>query len=130
MPFDNLYESPFGDLEILLDARSRIATPNRWVKRAFRDGDRHCLVAALSLACKSKSFDDPSETEHRLARLLAKQLPRKAGAWRYLVFLRARRRLVAFNDHHRTGHEDIMALFDQTIDRLHAKAAAPVVIAR
>ena len=74
MPFDNPPQAPIGDVAILMDARSRIADPSRWLQYSFQDGDRHCLVAALSLACGSPSFDIPNETERRLAKHLAKQM--------------------------------------------------------
>ena len=63
MPFDNPSQAPIGDVAILMDARDRIADPSRWMKNDLQDGDRHCLIAALSLACGSCSFDDPNETE-------------------------------------------------------------------
>ena len=53
MPFDNRDEGPFGDIERLLDARSRIVDPGRWIKGRFRDGDRYCMVGAQSEACAS-----------------------------------------------------------------------------
>ena len=56
MPFDAPYQTPFGDIELLTDARSRISNRKSWVQGRFQDGDRHCLVAALSLACGSRSF--------------------------------------------------------------------------
>jgi hypothetical protein len=74
MPFDNPSQAPIGDVAILIDARSRIADPSRWLKHGFQDGDRHCLVAALSLACDGPKFGIPNETERRLARQLAKQV--------------------------------------------------------
>ena len=75
MPFDAPYQTPFGDIELLTDARSRISNRKSWVQGRFQDGDRHCLVAALSLACGSRSFHMPNRTEKRLARLIAKQIP-------------------------------------------------------
>ena len=47
MPFDSPYQMPLGDIELLMDARSRICERNSWVRHRFEDGDRHCLVAAL-----------------------------------------------------------------------------------
>ena len=79
MPFDNPSQAPIGDVAILMDARDRIADPSRWMKHELQDGDRHCLVAALSLACGSRSFDNPNETELRLAKFLAKQMPLNRG---------------------------------------------------
>ena len=67
MPFDAPYQTPFGDIELLIDARSRISNRKSWVQGSFQDGDRHCLVAALSLACRSRSFQLPNGTEKRLA---------------------------------------------------------------
>ncbi len=115
MPFDNPYQAPIGDLEILVDARARISGENCWVQHRFKDGDRHCLVAALSLACGSRSFSTPNRTERRLARVLAKQLS-PATSWRTSFGLvSARYRLMSFNDHPRTNQEDVVALFDRTI---------------
>jgi hypothetical protein len=31
MPFDNPHQTPFGDIEILTDARNRIASQNTWL---------------------------------------------------------------------------------------------------
>ena len=56
MPFDAPYQTPFGDIELLTDARRRISSRKTWVQGSFQDGDRHCLVAALSLACGSAAF--------------------------------------------------------------------------
>jgi hypothetical protein len=118
MPFDNPNQAPTGDFEILTDARSRIPTQNSWVQGRFHDGDRHCLVAALSLASGSRSFNIPNRTERRVARLLASQLPPTAPFWTKIRLLPARQRLMTFNDDPRTKHEDVMALLDRTIDRL------------
>ena len=54
MPFDAPYQTPFGDIELLTDARSRICNRKSWVQDHFTNGDRYCLVAALSLACASR----------------------------------------------------------------------------
>ena len=67
MPFDNAFDGPFGDIQILMDARRRIADSGHWVKGQFRNGDRRCLVAALSEASLSPGFDRPNQTERRLA---------------------------------------------------------------
>src|ERR1700739_2863368 len=112
MPFDIPYQAPIGDLEILVDARARISGEDSWVKGRFKDGDRHCLVAALSLACGSRSFTVPNKTERRLARLLATQLPPEVP-WRMRIRLvPARSRLMSFNDYARTSQGDVTALFD------------------
>ena len=63
MPFDNPHQTPSGDLDILLDARNRISGSDAWVQGRFRDGDRHCLVGALSMASASHSFNIPNRTE-------------------------------------------------------------------
>ena len=36
MPFDNPHQSPFGDIEILIDARGRIASRATSVKGRYR----------------------------------------------------------------------------------------------
>ena len=59
MPFDNAHQTPFGDLELLVDARGRICNPYKWTKGRFENGDRHCLVAALSLAAESHNYNRP-----------------------------------------------------------------------
>ena len=110
MPFDIPHEMPISDLEILVDARARIAGENSWVQHRFKHGERHCLVAALSLACGSRHFRMPNKKERRLARLLAKQL----SPWRMRI-VPARYYLMSFNDHPRTCQADVVALFDQTI---------------
>ena len=105
MPFDNPPQAPFGDAAILMDARRRVADPSRWLKHGFQDGDRHCLVAALSLACDSPRFDNPNETERRLAKHLAKQMPLGRDISRWVAFVSPRHGLMVFNDHRRTRHE-------------------------
>ena len=127
MPFDNPHEMPFGDIEILRDAQSRISHRRDWVQGCFRDGDRHCLVAALSLASDSRSFRRSSPTERRLARVLARELPDAAPFWAKSQFIPARQRLMWFNDNAVTHHADVMALFDRTI--AHLAKAIPVGIA-
>ena len=121
MPFDNPHQTPFGDLELLMDARSRISNPNTWTKSRFRDGDRHCLVAALSLESGSRSFRMANRTERRLAGILAKQLPPSRLLLMMMTFIPPRRRLIWFNDSFRTNHGDVMALFDRTIHHVASK---------
>ena len=121
MPFDNAFEGPFSDIEILMDARRRIADRGHWLQRQFRYRDRHSLVAALSVASQSSRFDRPNQTERRLARILVRQLPRKAGVSKFLIFATARYRLETFNDRCRTQHEDVLELFDRTIEHLQAE---------
>jgi hypothetical protein len=122
MPFDNPHQAPINDLEILIDARERISGENSWLKRCFTNEKRHCLVAALSLACGSRSFYAPSKTERRLARLLAKQLSPATPLRMRTRLMPARSRLMLFNDHRRTRQEDVVALFDRTICCLASKA--------
>ncbi len=54
MPFDNPHQAPFGDIELLREARSRISSKGDWVQGRFRDGHRECLVAALSVVSGSR----------------------------------------------------------------------------
>ena len=110
-----------------MDARSRIADPSRWLKHGFQDGDRHCLVAALSLACGSPTFDSPNETEQRLAKQLAKQVPLNRGFGKWVAIVTPRNGLMMFNDHRRTRHDDVMGLFDRAID--HVARKAPLYVA-
>ena len=98
MPFDNPHQTPFGDADLLRDARSRISGKSDWVQRRFQDGNRYCLVAA--------------------------QLPSRVPLWARMRCFTARQRLIWFNDSPRTKHEDVMALFDRTIDHLTRKAPA------
>ena len=126
MPFDAPYPTPFGDIELLSDARSRISDHKSWVQGRFQDGDRHCLVAALSLACGSRSVHMPNRTEKRLARLMAKQIPPDAPFMTRCRLTPARQRLMSLNDDPRTTHEDVMALFDRTISRLASTARISV----
>jgi hypothetical protein len=122
MPFDNPHHMPFGDLEILRDARRRIAEEGNWLKGDFRDGDRLCVVAALSAAAGSCNLRTPNMAERRLARLLAKQLPAKAPLWTRLRVMPLRHRLMYFNDDARTTHSDIVALYDRAIEHLVGRA--------
>jgi len=118
MPFDNPNQAPFSDLELLREARSRISGRDRWVQGRSQDGDRRCLVAALSVVSGSRSFTMPNRVERGLARVLATQLPPTARSWTRLRCIPARQRLMWFNDDPRTRHEDVMALFDRTIHHL------------
>lgn len=61
MPFDNPPQGPVSDLEILMDARGRIDRSDRWLKGGFRKDDRHCLVAALALACRNRNLINQAE---------------------------------------------------------------------
>ena len=121
MPFDNPKQGSFGDTEILINARNRVSDADHWLRFAYHKGDRLCLVAALSLASNSRSFDGPSATERRLARIMVKNLS-NGSIWKWLVFLSPRYRLTLFNDHSRTSHVDVVALFDRAIDHLEAKS--------
>jgi hypothetical protein len=128
MPFDSPDHVPAYDLAILTDARDRVADPQSWIKHAFKKGDRHCLLAALSLACGSPDFYVPNKMERRLARMLAEQLPSKTPFWAKIGLAPARSRLMAFNDDHLTSHKDVVALFDRTIGCLICKAPDHVVV--
>ena len=128
MPFDCPDLVPAHDLATLTDARDRIADPQSWIKHAFKHGNRHCLVAALSLACGSRDFYVPNKTERRLAQMLAEQLPSKKPIWAKIGLVPARSRLMAFNDHHRTSHQDVVALFDRTIGCLICKPPDHVLV--
>jgi hypothetical protein len=75
MPFDNPHQTPFCDIELLLDARSLISDRGDWAQGRFRDQNRRCLVAALSSVSGSRSVYSANRVERRLARLLATQLP-------------------------------------------------------
>ena len=123
MPFDSPHQMPFSDIELLMDARSRICDRKLWVRRRFQDGDRYCLVAALSLACGSRSFQRPNRTEKRLARVIAKQIAPDAPFITRCVLLPARMRLMSLNDGP-TTHEDVIALFDRAIG--HLARIAPI----
>jgi hypothetical protein len=122
MPFDSPDHVPDHDLAILTEARDRIADPQTWIQHTFKKGDRHCLVGALSLACGSRDFYVPNKTERRLAQRLVEQLPSKMPFWAKIGLAPARSRLMAFNDDHRTSHNDVVALFDRTIGCLICKA--------
>jgi hypothetical protein len=118
MPFDNPPQGPSSDLEILMDARGMIDSPDRWLKGNFRKEDRHCLVAALALACRNPQFDQPSGTERRLIRAMARQLPGGRSRLQRMICFNPMQRLIRFNDSRRTTHDNVMALFDRTIEHL------------
>jgi hypothetical protein len=120
MPFDIPDQAPLGDLDLLMDARSRISSRDHWVQGQFRDGERECLVAALSVVSGSRSFSMPSSTERRLARLLAAHLKTRQF-WTRVLIIPGRRRLIMFNDDLHTRHNDVLALFDRAIDGLTSK---------
>ena len=117
MPFDNPHQTPFGDIELLQDARHLISDRRDWVQDRFQDRNRRCLVAALSSVSGNRGFDLPNRVERRLTRHLATQLPSRTF-WSRMNFFTARRRLIWFNDDRHTRHEEIIALFDRTIDKL------------
>ena len=124
MPYDNPPQLPVGDIDILIDVQSAISHRNTWVQNRFRDGNRKCLVAALSLACGSPAFSQPNPTERRLARVLAKELPSNAPLGTRLRLIPARQRLMWFNDHNRTAHADVLALLDRAINHMASKMPA------
>jgi hypothetical protein len=124
MPFDNPPQGLLSDLEILLNARSRIDNPNRWLKGDFRKDDRHCLVSALTMACRNPQFAQPSGTERRLILAMARQLPGGWGRLPRMICFKPMQRLIRFNDGPCTTHGDVMALFDRTIQHLATKAQA------
>ena len=126
MPFDNPPDGRFGDIQLLWAARSRIGDKSGWVQGRYSDGDRLCLVAALSVAAGSLSFYAPSRTERRLARLLADQLPERVPLWARLKFFTARQRLIWFNDSPHTKHEDVLSLMDRAIDRVASRTPVHV----
>ena len=126
MPFDNPHQMPFGDLELLMEARSRISSKHFWVQGHFQKDGRYCLVASLSLTCGTRSIGMPNRTERRLSRLVAKQTPSNAPFLVRYRFMPARQRLIAFNDDPHTRHDDVLALLDRTIDRL--ASTAPVCV--
>src|SRR5215472_14837239 len=98
MPFDNLNRAPVGDLAILIEVRERVSGEHQWLKRGYTDGNRNCLVAALSLACSSPGFLISNKVERRLARILVKHLPPAMPFWIRIGLLPARHRLMWFND--------------------------------
>jgi hypothetical protein len=128
MPFDSPHSRSIRDLDILPEARGHISGKNSWVKWRFQDGNGYCLVGALSLACGSPEFNVPSETELRIAQLLAKQLPREAAWWTRLEFVAVRTRLMSFNDHPRTTHEDVLAVYDRSIHCLASRIREPILV--
>jgi hypothetical protein len=127
MPFDNPHQTPFGDLELLMEARGRISSRDTWVQGHFQKERRYCLVASLSSTCGSRSFGMPNRTELRLSRLVAIQMPSDAPFWIRLKLMPARWRLIAFNDDLLTHHEDVMTLLDRAIE--HLASTAPVCVA-
>ncbi len=126
MPFDNPHHTPSGDAELLRDARSRVSSGSDWVQGRFQDGNRLCIIGALSLVSGSRSFNTPNQVERWLARVLVSQLPSERPVWMRFRFIAARQRLMWFNDAHRTNHADVMALFDKAIDRSTAQVLISV----
>jgi hypothetical protein len=127
MPFDNPHQMPFGDLELLMEARGRISRKDFWVQGHFQKDGRYCLVASLSLTCGTRSIGMPSRTELRVSRLVAMHMPSNAPFWIRHRFMPSRRRLIAFNDDLLTQHHDVIALLDRAIE--HLASTAPVCVA-
>jgi hypothetical protein len=117
MPFDNPTDGRVSDIDLLWAARGRIGHESGWVQGRYSDGDRLCLVAALSVVAGSASFDASNRTERRLARLLADHLPNSVPLGTRLKFFTARRRLMWFNDSPHTKHQDVVALMTRAINR-------------
>jgi len=128
MPFDNPHQTPFGDLELMMEASGCISSRKAWVQGHFRKEGRYCLVAALSLTCGSRSFAMPNPTERRLARLITAEIPPNAPFCIRHRFMPARWRLISFNDDPLTRHEDVMALLDRAIE--YSASKAPVCVSR
>jgi hypothetical protein len=126
MPFDNPHQTPYGDLELLMEARGRISSREAWVRGHFQKEGHYCLVASLSVTCGSRSFGMPNRTEQRLSRLIVMQVPSSAPFWIRYRFMPARRRLIAFNDDELTRHADVIALLDRAIDNLLSTVPARV----
>jgi hypothetical protein len=122
MPFDNPHQTSFGDLHVLEDARGRIFTQDRWIKRRFKINERLCVVAALSLAARSRNFSLPNRTERRLTRLLVAQIPPTRPFFKRITLLSSRQRLIRYNDSAGTGHPEVIALFDRAMHHLVSEA--------
>jgi hypothetical protein len=119
MPFDGPHERPFSDIDRLLAARGKIASPNQWTKGALtRDDNRYCVVGALMNVCGSLGESRLTTAGLRLARLLADQLPKRNIILGALLRRSPVRRLMKFNDNRWTRHSDALALFDRAIKRL------------
>ena len=102
------------------------ATASVGCKAASKTGTATAFVAALSLACGSRSFKMPNRTEKRLAREIAKQIAPDAPFMTRCMLLPARMRLMSLNDEPLTTHEDVMALFDRTVG--HLARIAPISV--
>ncbi len=122
MPFDNPHQTPFGDLELLMEARGRISSREAWVQGHFQKRRRYCLVASLSLTCSTRSFGMPNRTEQRVSRLVAMHMPSNAPFGIRHRFMPSRRRLIAFNDDLLTQHHDVIAILDRAIEHLASTA--------
>ena len=119
MSFDGPHECPFGDIDQLVAARGRIASPNQWTKGALsRDDNRYCVVGALKKVCGSLGDSRLTRAELRLAGLLANQLPKRNIILGALLHRSPVRRLMKFNDNRWTRHSAVLALFDRAIERL------------
>ena len=63
MPFDNPHQMPFGDLELLMEARGRISSREAWVRAISKKMGATVSWPSLSLTCGSRSFGMPNRTE-------------------------------------------------------------------
>jgi hypothetical protein len=96
--------------EDLKAAKALIADEAKWTRRTFEEGGCFCALGAVAEAVK---FDPWSNWSHD---------PR---AWNCKLALEAEtpdRDVPAFNDHPRTTHADVLALFDRAIAAAEAQS--------
>ena len=113
MPYDSTtYQPP--ESQLLLDlraARAMIADERRWCQHMFVfgdwDGERHCLVGAISAVTATDTGWDSLPPKSNVLRL--------RRAWKFLDSITAPDTAMVFNDSH--THGEVLALVDRAIER-------------
>jgi hypothetical protein len=118
MPFDNPRPGPLTDIEILVGCAKSDRQPELLAEGPLQEITPALPHRRTGVACNNPQFDEPSRTGRRMTLAMARQLPRGWGRLQRMICFRPRKRLIRFNDNPRMTHDDVMALFDRTIQHL------------
>lgn len=131
MPFDNLPErEPSREVQLLLRARNRIGSRQRWVQGKWMTPDgRMCMVMAVQGVCA----DIKQRAERRrMIRRLLRRLDRETPLRRRIIlcWLSSRQRLICYNDKRLTTHPQVLGVFHRAIERLEWQEMTTGVISK